>query len=1535
MGSLRGSMGAVAARSVSGFARPLGWPLCFARQVLYQASKLNPQLNMTIMNKSIALLVAVLCTFIGVNPARASTKYWYSTSGCVSGVGNGGGVGYLYNNYWESPDAGSCPGTAAIATTDDAVLGGASGAVTYRASLSTTYNSLTVNTTGYLISATGGNSASGYYLVLSSGRLTIASGCTLTFRYISSSGGAVALNVPSGAPLIMDGPGSLDQVASSYVTIYCGKYWIINGGTFIHDTANAVTYPTLAGSATFYSDGYRLDNGATCNSDGTTSIATATGLTVGSGGGKVVSGPCTFPAAVELDGPLTLTGTAGTLTLSSAVSVYGPVALTADSSGRTITVNGGVNVNDVPLTVGGTGNVTMSAAVTDNAATYSVSGSGLLGDYYYAQTNMVGLYKTEADSTVNFSWGSGSPETTPSFGNALVCNGASTGYGASIPNTLGTVQAPFTVECWANPATTANLSFFGSRNGTSANNFDLKFTGGNRVKADIGTGSAWLTTSADGAVYYNVNTWYHVACVVTATGYQLFVNGALVGRGTWSSATPVLCNSSSTLYLGQNGASAEYFQGNLDEVRVWNIARTQAQIQQTMLTTLAGTETGLVGYWKCDNSSGTTLTATTGPNGTCPASIAWTASTAGLANYYSVSWNGQVTPDSTETYTFYTDATDGTRLTVNGTQLFNHWTAGALSTQSGTIALTAGQKYDLRLDYFKATTSSQCALEWSSPTQHPTKVVIPNSALSYNAGGLIKTGSGTVTLSGANTFSGDTRVSTGTLAVNNNLALQNSALNWLGGTLTESGATTPTFGGLKGSANLTLPTAVTVLTLNPGAGQSPNYLGVLDGGTSHAMTVTKTGSGTQTFAGANLYAGATTISAGTLALSGSGAISSSTSITIGATATFDVLGVTSPPYTVTTGKTLSGGGASGGATINGALTLNSGALLTMTYVSGTPAMNVTGGALTLNANATTVTVSGSALGVGSYKLISKGTGGSVAGSVPGSVTVGGSGLAAYTTASLQISGSELYLNVVCTQPTTATITTTPLNVCGLISGSLGGNTPTIGAGTWTKFSGPGNVTFSAANSGTSTATVDTYGTYDFRWTIHNNSCTDNSLDTYADVTVNYYQTPTTATAGGTQNICGALVSSGLGGNTPSVGSGAWTKNSGPGSVTFSASTSGSSTATVSTYGTYVFTWTISNGTCTPSSANVTVNFNAVPDSTITAAADTCANSTTNTASAPVQSGVSYLWTISNGTIQGGAAGSSITYTSGGLGSVSLGCAVTNTTTQCGSSSSANVPTVVCCTAPAIVGGIDPAGANVCAGSPVVFTLTNVTGTASLFYQWRTNTVAILDATNASYTNLSVTLADAASYDCVVTNACGAITSSPPETLTVNTPPTAPDTGAGDRANQPLVFYTDKLLVRATGSGLSVTAVQSPSAQGGSAVLDSGAGTITYTAPGTAGTDNFTYTITDVNGCTASPTIYVTNTVNSGVSPNVVSYSYDSGSGTFTVTFAGIPGYVYGIERASSVPGTWTRFTTAQAGSDGLFTVTDNAASPSFYRTVYP
>ncbi len=96
-------------------------------------------------------------------------------------------------------------------------------------------------------------------------------------------------------------------------------------------------------------------------------------------------------------------------------------------------------------------------------------------------------------------------------------------------------------------------------------------------------------------------------------------------------------------------------------------------------------------------------------------------------NTFSARWTGQVQPTTSGTYTFFTQADDGVRLWVNGQQIINRWTNSSLVENQGTITLTAGQRYDIRLEYYENTGSAVSRLLWSGPGV--SKQVIPQSQL--------------------------------------------------------------------------------------------------------------------------------------------------------------------------------------------------------------------------------------------------------------------------------------------------------------------------------------------------------------------------------------------------------------------------------------------------------------------------------------------------------------------------------------------------------------------------------------------------------------------------------------------------------------------------------------------------------------------------------------------------------------------------------------------------------------------------------------
>ena len=94
---------------------------------------------------------------------------------------------------------------------------------------------------------------------------------------------------------------------------------------------------------------------------------------------------------------------------------------------------------------------------------------------------------------------------------------------------------------------------------------------------------------------------------------------------------------------------------------------------------------------------------------------------------FSARWTGQIQPQFSETYTFYTVSDDGVRLWVNGQRVVNNWTNHTVIENSGTIALTAGQRYAIRMEFYENTGNATARLLWSSPSTP--KAVVPSARL--------------------------------------------------------------------------------------------------------------------------------------------------------------------------------------------------------------------------------------------------------------------------------------------------------------------------------------------------------------------------------------------------------------------------------------------------------------------------------------------------------------------------------------------------------------------------------------------------------------------------------------------------------------------------------------------------------------------------------------------------------------------------------------------------------------------------------------
>ena len=111
------------------------------------------------------------------------------------------------------------------------------------------------------------------------------------------------------------------------------------------------------------------------------------------------------------------------------------------------------------------------------------------------------------------------------------------------------------------------------------------------------------------------NVWQHIAFVYEGSSnfVKIYVNGELV----LNESTPNLklkTDQDKGVYVGASiwEQILEPFKGKIDEVRAWNIARTQDEIKANMNKTLTGNESGLIGYWKFDEGEGQIVYDTSG-----------------------------------------------------------------------------------------------------------------------------------------------------------------------------------------------------------------------------------------------------------------------------------------------------------------------------------------------------------------------------------------------------------------------------------------------------------------------------------------------------------------------------------------------------------------------------------------------------------------------------------------------------------------------------------------------------------------------------------------------------------------------------------------------------------------------------------------------------------------------------------------------------------------------------------------------------------
>lgn len=148
--------------------------------------------------------------------------------------------------------------------------------------------------------------------------------------------------------------------------------------------------------------------------------------------------------------------------------------------------------------------------------------------------------------------------------------------------------------------------------GTSGSPYGISIHKDGRVQFELAPNTSTSGVETDPGVISD-NVWTHVAATYDGSQMRLYVNGFSVKSIPRTSDIPVT-NDPFVVGGGNSTGSYETYAGLIDEIRIWNLARTPSEIQEKMKRSLRGDEPGLVANWRFDEGAGQEALDTS-PNG--------------------------------------------------------------------------------------------------------------------------------------------------------------------------------------------------------------------------------------------------------------------------------------------------------------------------------------------------------------------------------------------------------------------------------------------------------------------------------------------------------------------------------------------------------------------------------------------------------------------------------------------------------------------------------------------------------------------------------------------------------------------------------------------------------------------------------------------------------------------------------------------------------------------------------------------------------